>query len=214
MARQERAVRTRQEVLRAAAEVFDRRGFAAATMSEILSVAGLTKGAVYFHFASKEELAHAVIAEQSTWAEQVDWSAPGFQAVIDVSVAYARALLDDPFIRATVRLVIEHGAFEAPDVEPWRVFIDMARQLLQRAEEAGDLLPGLDLDQAAAVVTASFTGIQLTSQVLAGRADLLERITAWWKLLLPGLVTPERLLTLDPGGSSRVAARTAARPAS
>ncbi|WP_347879795.1 helix-turn-helix domain-containing protein [Streptomyces sp. Tu 2975] len=64
MARQERAVRTRRAILVAAAEVFDEVGYEAATISEILKRSGLTKGALYFHFASKEELAQGVLAEQ------------------------------------------------------------------------------------------------------------------------------------------------------
>jgi len=212
MAQQARAVQTRQEILRAAAEVFDRKGYAAATMADILAVAGMTKGAVYFHFASKEELALAVVSEQSPWLESLDLSAPGFQPVIDLTTAYARALLDDPFIRAAVRLVIEHGAFENPNTEAWQASILLIRSLVVQAEEAGDLLPGLDATVVAETITSSFTGIQLTSQVLADRADLLDRIRAWWTLLLPGLVRPERIPTLDPAGSPR--SRKPTRPVS
>ncbi len=53
MARQERAVRTRHAVVQAAAQVFAERGYAAATIAEILDRAGVTKGALYFHFDSK-----------------------------------------------------------------------------------------------------------------------------------------------------------------
>ncbi|MEU1409958.1 helix-turn-helix domain-containing protein, partial [Streptomyces sp. NPDC005728] len=64
MVLQERAVRTRRAILVAAAGVFAEVGFEAATIAEILQRAGVTKGALYFHFASKQELAQAVLAGQ------------------------------------------------------------------------------------------------------------------------------------------------------
>ncbi|MEK8171459.1 helix-turn-helix domain-containing protein [Streptomyces sp. M19] len=57
MARQERAIRTRNEILRAAATVFNEFGYDAATIAETLTRADVTKGALYFHFQSKEDLA-------------------------------------------------------------------------------------------------------------------------------------------------------------
>lgn len=57
MVQQQRAIRTRRVFLEAAAEVFDEHGYDAATISAILERAGLTRGALYFHFTSKEELA-------------------------------------------------------------------------------------------------------------------------------------------------------------
>lgn len=64
MARQERAVRTRRAILEAAASVFDERGYEAATIADILTRAGVTKGALYFHFSSKQDLARGVLDEQ------------------------------------------------------------------------------------------------------------------------------------------------------
>ena len=64
MARQERAIRTRQVILEAAGAVFDEHGYAATTISMVLERAAVTKGALYFHFPSKESLAQAVLDEQ------------------------------------------------------------------------------------------------------------------------------------------------------
>lgn len=61
MARQARAEITRDSVLAGAADVFLRLGYANASLSEIISQSNVTKGALYFHFGSKEELARAVV---------------------------------------------------------------------------------------------------------------------------------------------------------
>lgn len=56
MRQAERRERTSQRLLDAAADVFARLGFHAATVDDIANAAGYTKGAVYANFASKEDL--------------------------------------------------------------------------------------------------------------------------------------------------------------
>lgn len=56
----------RATVLEAAAREFSERGFAGASMAGIGARAGVTKGGVYFHFRSKEELFFAVLDQWST----------------------------------------------------------------------------------------------------------------------------------------------------
>ncbi|MFA6107307.1 MAG: TetR family transcriptional regulator [Candidatus Latescibacterota bacterium] len=53
----------RSEILQAAVKVFSRKGFAAATIEEIAQEAEFSKGAVYLHFASKEELLSTVLLD-------------------------------------------------------------------------------------------------------------------------------------------------------
>jgi AcrR family transcriptional regulator len=61
--RSARSAATRTKLLEAAATVYARRGFAGATLDEVASEAGFTKGAVYGHFGSKENLLLALLAE-------------------------------------------------------------------------------------------------------------------------------------------------------
>lgn len=55
---------SRARVLDAATEVFARRGYERATVDEIAREAGLSKGTVYWNFASKEDLFVALLAER------------------------------------------------------------------------------------------------------------------------------------------------------
>lgn len=54
----------RERLLDAAAAVFSRRGYRAASVDEIAREAGFSKGAVYWHFASKEDLFFALLDER------------------------------------------------------------------------------------------------------------------------------------------------------
>jgi AcrR family transcriptional regulator len=60
---------TRKELLRAAAGLFLRDGFVATSLADIAAAAGVTKGAVYSNFASKEDLFLALLAEPASTAE-------------------------------------------------------------------------------------------------------------------------------------------------
>jgi AcrR family transcriptional regulator len=64
MVQQQRAAATRAQIVRGAAQMFDRSGFESANLVEIAEAAGMTQGALYFHFRSKEDLARNIIAEQ------------------------------------------------------------------------------------------------------------------------------------------------------
>jgi AcrR family transcriptional regulator len=55
-----RLERTRSLLLDAAEDVFAEKGFTAATLDDIASAAGYTKGAIYKHFSTKEDLFLAV----------------------------------------------------------------------------------------------------------------------------------------------------------
>jgi len=71
--RSARKAATRARLLEAAARVYAARGFAGATLDDVAEEAGLTKGAVYGHFGSKDNLLTALFQEYvaAEVAEQV-----------------------------------------------------------------------------------------------------------------------------------------------
>jgi AcrR family transcriptional regulator len=202
LARQERAERTRNAILDAAAAVFDEHGFNGASLSDILAKAGVTKGALYFHFSSKEDLAHALVTEQFTVGRSLPTEPPpGVQTVIDLCHDMANSLRTSVRVRASVRLVIETGTFADPAPDAYTGWIEKARGYLAAAKERGDLKADLDPAAIARWVVASFTGIQIASQVLSGREDIHERVTEMWRIALPGLVPPRRVARFVPSGT-------------
>lgn len=60
--KQERAVHTRQSLIRSAAEAFERHGYVRTSLAEISSSAGVSTGALHFHFENKAAIASTVEA--------------------------------------------------------------------------------------------------------------------------------------------------------
>jgi AcrR family transcriptional regulator len=203
LARQERAERTRNAILDAAAEAFEARGFAGASLSDILARAGVTKGALYFHFSSKEGLAKAIVEEQ--WMldlPPLDDATNPIQSVIDLCHSFCHNLCANIRVRASNRLVTEAN-FERPDPEVFTRWNDMLHEYLKAAKNTGDLRAELDPRVVALWLGGAVFGIQSMSGVLTGRADLRDRVTDHFTISLPGLVPPRRLSRFDPAGTVR-----------
>lgn len=210
MARQERAEQTRTAILEAAASRFDAVGFLGASLSDILAEAGVTKGALYFHFKAKEELADALIQEQFSMTEPLSvMENPGLQTVIDWSHDMAKALQSDIRVRASIRLVIEQGSFVAPASNAYKQWIDTIHGCLVAAKAAGDLRKEINVYDLAQYVVAAFAGVQLSSQVLTGRVDLPERVSFMWSTILPAVVPPRRLHKFVATGTASTEATSA-----
>lgn len=195
MVKQERAHVTRETIVAGAAAVFGRRGYGLASIADIAAEAGVTKGALYFHFPSKDELARAVIAEQhrrtmAAAAEVIEEGRPGLETMVLLSVALARQLLTDPVVSAGIRLTTDVSLFDPPVTEPYEDWLGTATSLFRRAGEEGDLRPDVDPERLASVVVPAYTGVQLVSETLTRRADLLKRVRDLWTVLLPGIVPP------------------------
>ncbi|MEW8322254.1 MAG: TetR/AcrR family transcriptional regulator [Candidatus Thiodiazotropha taylori] len=82
------ADKTRQALLEAAYEEIYRHGYQAASLNTILERTGVTKGALYHHFGSKQKLGYAVIDEIISQKLDREWLTPIQQAghPIDVMI--------------------------------------------------------------------------------------------------------------------------------
>lgn len=195
MARQERAIRTRRTILEAAAAVFDERGYTSATIGEILERAGVTKGALYFHFGSKEELALGVFEEQL--AISLPPQASKLQELVDSGLVLALRLRTEPLVRASVGLALDQGALGLDRTPAFGMWIDQTTRTLTEAKARGELLPHVDATETAELLVASFSGVQLLSQLRCQRQDLEHRVVVLFHHLLPGISVPAVLARLD-----------------
>lgn len=197
MTQQARAVETRAAIIRAAADVFGDQGYGGASMADICVAAGLTKGALYFHFASKDALALAVIDAQHDRAlalgdELLHSEQPGLQVLLRMAFELGKQVREDPVSRAGIRLTMESSNLSTPVVTPYEDWMAACEVLLQRAIRDGDVRADVDVAAAAHFISPAFTGVQVVSGVLTGRADLVQRLIEMWSFVLPSLVVPDQ----------------------
>ncbi|MEU2395886.1 ScbR family autoregulator-binding transcription factor [Streptomyces sp. NPDC007369] len=192
---QERSVDTCRRLVSAAAELFDRKGYVNATLGEITGAARVTKGALYFHFTSKGELAQAVQTRGRTLlAASVDRLTAGngspLQTLIDFTHWLARGLREEAALRANFRLSRELRGEEAAGADFYQVGMATAWSLLDRAEAAGELRDGVDRTGPQTLLAAAVAGIELLAATDMPDEELTARVAALWDLALPGLVGP------------------------
>ncbi|MEW1818300.1 ScbR family autoregulator-binding transcription factor [Streptomyces diastaticus] len=196
MAEQVRAIRTRRAILTAAARVFEVHGYQAATIAQILKEAGTTKGALYFHFGSKEDLAQAVLAEQDH-SIQVPHRVSKVQEIVDIVMLHAHRLQTDPIVRTAVRLTMDQQSEGLDRSGPFLRWVEVGVPLLEEAQARGELLPHAMPSETAAVIVGSFAGIQSMSQAVCEYRDLVTRVSAMLRHVLPSAVAPSILASLD-----------------
>ncbi|MYQ44026.1 TetR family transcriptional regulator [Streptomyces sp. SID4985] len=202
MALQERAIRTRRNILVAAADVFADVGYEAATISEILQRANVTKGALYFHFASKEQLAQAVLTDQLTSVPDTPPRELVLQEGLDAGFLLAHLLGEgNPLVRGSVRLTVDQGSPQdgLDRRVPMASWIDHNAKLLARAKASGELLPHVDVEAAAKAFVAAFTGAQVLSKIMNDHTDLMERVVDLYRHLMTSIAVPAVLVRLDMG---------------
>lgn len=191
----DRAEDTRRSILEVAAVSFATRGYAGTAFSDLIAETGLTKGAFYFHFPSKEALALAAFAHvQERWVSAVvsstDGEAPAIDqliAMLDAAVRFAEQERASGCIhRLSVELSEDPRLRErmAPYVAGWE---DMVAWLIQRGQKEGDLRSDVDANAAARVSVAAFIGIQEVSQIASGRTDLRARAGDFLEFFMSGL---------------------------
>jgi AcrR family transcriptional regulator len=189
--RQERALRTRESILRAAAEAFADHGFPGVTILDVAELTGVTKGAVYFHFTNKEALAVAVAEEfyrrlAAVTVEIENVELPALQAVTELVLRTAIAFRDDKTVQAGARLQLERSFIDATLPTPYLNFGNTLTRLLVKAGADGQLPDDSDPEVLSRVLSAAFFGTQHISWVLNNRADLRERTHELLDALLPG----------------------------
>lgn len=94
--------RTRERLLEAASGEIYRLGFQSASLDTILGVAGVTKGALYYHFKSKKALGFAVVEELIAPDVHGKWVRP-FESVKDPIEALIGAVHSIPVRPEDVR---------------------------------------------------------------------------------------------------------------
>jgi len=140
------------EIVAAALEVFADKGFAAARLEDIAARAGISKGALYLYFETKQELFHAVVREAvapniAAVEAQVAQAEAPFGPLARMLMARIADLAANSQLGPVAKMVIaESGNF--PDLA--RIWHDdvvsralrLASGVIEKAQARGEVRPG------------------------------------------------------------------------
>jgi len=176
----------------AAARVFHDFGYAAARLDNIGQDAQVTKGALYFHFPSKAELARAVLDEHyGRWAlidaELSERKLDPLIAAVALSFEVARDYRESIIARAGERLNRDIQIIDPDLPQPYLRWINRLTSLLREARSQRLIRPDIEPSNAAHAIVASYFGIQQVSETLTDARDIARRLRDWWELMLPSL---------------------------
>jgi TetR/AcrR family transcriptional repressor of nem operon len=179
-----KAERTRQYIIETTAGIFNTKGYAGTSMSDITEATGLTKGSIYGNFGNKEDVALAAF----------DHNYANVSAVIQQRIRAAKTFHDKLMVYAQVydqytrnNLFPQGGcpilntAVEADDtnsllkdraaqaIMKWRRSV---QNLMQGGVDAGEFKDGLDISRLALSIIAMLEGGIMISKVTNSQACL------------------------------------------
>lgn len=192
---QARAEATRQSIVDAAIGLFSKKGYGDTSLAEIQQRAGVTKGAFYYHFDSKDAVAAAVIAAfhntiRTAFRQAIDPPArPTLENIIRGTFAVAELMQNDVSVQVGNELSQALGQVS-----------DAGRQIfaqttvafvgeVEKAFAAGDLRDDVDPADVGECIWVGVIGCQFLSAAIGD--DLIERLARAWQVLLRAIVPAE-----------------------
>jgi AcrR family transcriptional regulator len=198
MVRQARSEATRQKIINAAVDLFSEVGYAAAGLGDIIERAEMTKGALYYHFDSKESLATAIIDEGGTMLLRAyqgirESSAPALESMIHGLFVSANLLGTDKLARTGTQLLRALGEFSEAAARTYGAWVDELAKTARQAQAEGDMRADIDPAAVGELVAGAMIGAESISSAMSAAGDLILRVTRSWEILLCAVATEESL---------------------
>jgi len=195
MVLQARAEATRRRIIDSAVDLFDELGYGETGLADVLQRAGVSKGAFYYHFDSKEAVASAIIDEfrrriSAAIRNRSDPSEPALESMIVATFTSAAMLHADKTVRIGNQLLQALGqvsSVAAPIYAEWTEFFVGS---LAQAVESVEVRDGVDAREAAEALWAGVVGCHLLSAAIGD--DSSARLARAWRAMVRATV-PENL---------------------
>lgn len=187
-----RAEATRDKILAAAVDLFSQSGYGETGLSDVIDHAGVSKGAFYYHFASREALAGAVIhrgTEQllDLFKTITGTQSPALQNTIAATFAIAELTHDNVMVRTANQLRQCLSQVSSARSPTYRYTMDAFRAQVDKAIAEGDVNSEIDPDDLAETICVSVVGAHLLSDAMGD--DLYVRLTRARRIMLRGAVS-------------------------
>ncbi|WP_188067872.1 TetR/AcrR family transcriptional regulator [Brevibacillus brevis] len=190
MSKAEQKQQTMQKLIEVAREMFSKKGYADAAMEDIVKQAGVTRGALYHNFGSKEGLFEAVLASvQQEIGERVEAEAAKSEEPWQQLILGCLAFVSSAVEQRNKRILLIDG----PSVIGWEKWRRMdeensmrhLREQLQTIQEQGYLRP-VSIDALTHLLSGAMNEAVLWISETPDQEKSLEEISAAMTLLLEG----------------------------
>jgi AcrR family transcriptional regulator len=197
MAVQARAEAMRQAIIDAAVDLFNEVGYGETGLTDIINRAGVTKGAFYYHFPTKESVAAAIIEQaearkRDALLRLASSPSSALENLIRVSFAVAEMIEQDKLVRVgnLLRQALTQVSSAALDTfrTPSR---SLPETVIKNAIAEGDLFDDLDADDVMHTLWAAVLGTRLLADATGD--DVYARLAQVWTVILRGIVPPQKL---------------------
>lgn len=168
----EEALGTRKNIMDAAVRVIARQGVANASLTDIAKEAGVTRGAIYWHFANKADLL------TSLWEQVQEFYAPLTEAseridepdplgkLEELYLSFFAGMVDDPLQQQLFRILFDEGD-RSKDTEVVRQRHNLIRQeryqglqlVFGNAIRRGQISPGFDVQLGTVTIFSMIHGL-------------------------------------------------------
>lgn len=199
MARPDVSEERRAQILDAALEVFARQGFHEARMDDIAQASGLSKGALYLYYKSKDAIIGALLTSIFNIAMRSSLTAAREDGtirdrILEITERFAGEI--DRFSRA-VPVMLEFYAIAARDRtvrkymgEIFEEYSALVARLLEQGMERGEFRRGGDAHDLAVGLIAIWEGMALLWAMSPERVQWREQATLAVATFLDGLTPP------------------------
>jgi len=195
----EDAALTREHLLDAALVSFHEKGYIATTLDDIARQAGITRGAIAWHFGGKAELLNAVIRERYMRAtmRMLELAAQGgtpLQVLRRVLIHWTAYLEEDAEFRAVQEITLrtpispEFAEGMRERREGIRRSIAYFASLIQQAIDAGEIRPDVNPEVAATTALGMTNGVSMLWLLNPTAFSLKDRAEEMVDLFLHGLM--------------------------
>jgi AcrR family transcriptional regulator len=188
---------TRQQIIDTAARLFANRGYNGTSMSDLASAAGLTKGAFYHHFESKEALFFAVVQSvREKWEKAVGSEVVQAQNAVEQIMIllskHAQLLRREP----TLCLVMHGLTAEMEETNPGflkalhSVYSDMigfVEELIRNGQTQGQIRTDVNAQLMALNIVGLLRGVSCFALLTEMNLDCVQVIEALKPVLIDGL---------------------------
>jgi TetR/AcrR family transcriptional regulator, transcriptional repressor for nem operon len=166
---------TRQDIIRKAAPIFNRKGYSGAALSDLMRATGLEKGGIYRHFESKEELAGD--AFEHAWKVAMDARFEGTEEIpnsIDRLKQIVRNFRDRrtglvpggcPLLNTAIDSDDGNPQLRAKARQALSSLLDRLQSIAQEGQRRGEVRADVDSAKLATLIASTLEGSIMVSRL-------------------------------------------------